>query len=90
MACIYVPYAFKLSLVSMSEMLLSPCYHGSECLKTFPNSSYHSLNKENQKENKDLAKFGNGHFWPNYHDAHFEHPHLNFCTLSIMIFLHGL
>ena len=32
----------------------------------------------------------NGHFWSNYHDAHFEHPHLNFCKLSIMIFLHGL
>ena len=56
-------YAFKLILISMSEMLLLPCYHGSECLKMFLDSSNHSLNKENKKRKiKNLAKVANGQF----------------------------
>ena len=54
-----------------------------------PNTSL-SESKKNNKRNKNSNTYDNGRFWLNCHDAHFEHPHLNFCKLSIMIFLHGL
>ena len=32
-------------------------------------------NKAMERKNKNRGIYGNGHFWPNYPDAHFEHPH---------------
>ena len=32
-------------------------------------------NKAMKRKNKNKWLYGNGQFWPNYHDAHFQHPH---------------
>ena len=49
-----------------------------------------SNGKENKKKNKNRGNYGNGHFWPNHHDAHFEHQCQNFSKLNPLNSLHGL
>ena len=60
----------------------------------FSNIAKHQIaltepNKNKKRKIKEI-KNDNGHFWPNYFEAHFEHPYLLNPELSPIIFLHIL